>query len=323
MSGNVHPWIRQPSQAEANPEFDRTLDWLENLVGVSSNGRFQTYRATLSKVFRRLLENRSELIPADIPPSQYIETRFEVQGLVEICRQFRTDQSRLLAEKLQIVVRGTPLTSSEGRKTEPRDILFELEMAVLLKSWGLGVDLGQATDLTFEFKSAPILCECKRIQTPNALSRNLQIAESQLRDALKKPEYPQNIIGIIALDVSRIVHLDTAGAERYPIAKYGAFTLPSNMVIVPDRVQFEEAVKQRLNSFVEQHRQAFGHEFLPRVAGLILFYKIPAVELKGDGRIFILTYPKISFILFGNSGGISTTKRLSWGNVKQLSSLKH
>jgi len=34
--------------------------------------------------------------------------------------------------------------------------------------------------------------------------------------------------------------------------------------------------------------------FEPRVAGLILFYKIPAVELKGDGRIFILTYPKIS-----------------------------
>lgn len=29
MSGNVHPWIRQPSQAEANAEFDRTLDWLE------------------------------------------------------------------------------------------------------------------------------------------------------------------------------------------------------------------------------------------------------------------------------------------------------
>jgi hypothetical protein len=294
MSGDVHPWIRQPSQAEANAEFDRALDWLENVVGVSSRGRFQTYRAILSRVFRRLLENRSELIPADIPPSEYIETRFEAQALVEIWRQFRTDKSPLLAEKLQKIVRGTPFTGSEGRKTEPRDILFELEMAALLKSWGLAVNLGQVTDLSFEFKSAPILCECKRVQTPNALSSNLQIAESQLRDALRKPQYTQNTIGIVALDVSRIVHLDPAGAEPYPVTKYGAFTLPSNMVIVQDRIQFEEAVKQRLNSFVEQHRQAFGHEFLPGVAGLVLFYKIPAVESKGDGRIFILTYPKIT-----------------------------
>jgi hypothetical protein len=294
MNGNVHPWIRKQSQAQANAEFDHALDWLENVVGVRSRGRFQTYRATLSKVFRRLLENRPELIPADIPPSDYIETRFEAQGLIEIWKQFKTDQSSLLAEKLQIVVRGTPYTSSEGRKTEPRDILFELEMATLFKSWGLAVTLGQATDLTFVFKTAPILCECKRIQTPNALSSNLQIAESQLRDALSKPETPQNTIGIVALDVSRIVHLDKAGAERYPITKYGAFTLPSNMVIVQNEVQFEEAVKQRLNSFVEQHPQAFGHAFLSRVAGLILFYKIPAVEVRGYGRIFILTYPKIS-----------------------------
>jgi hypothetical protein len=64
------------------------------------------------------------------------------------------------------------------------------------------------------------------------------------------------------------------------------------MVIVQDEVQFEQAVKQRLNSFVEQHPEAFGHEFLSRVAGLVLFDKIPAVELKRDGRIFILTYPK-------------------------------
>jgi hypothetical protein len=135
MSADVHPWIRKQSQAEASAEFDAALDWLENVVGVRSIGRFQTYRATLSKVFRRALENRSQVIPADIPPLDYIETRLEAQGLIEIWKQFKTDQSSLLAEKLQKIVRGTPFTSSEGRKTEPRDILFELEMAALLKSW--------------------------------------------------------------------------------------------------------------------------------------------------------------------------------------------
>jgi hypothetical protein len=42
-------------------------------------------------------------------------------------------------------------TRHGGRKTEPRDTLFELEAAGLFKSWSLPVLLGQSTDLAFEF----------------------------------------------------------------------------------------------------------------------------------------------------------------------------
>src|SRR5258708_8887370 len=115
MSGNVHPWIRKKSQAEANAEFDTALDWLENVVGIRSIGRFQTYRATLSKVFRRLLENRSQVIPADIPPSEHIETRFEAQGLIEIWKQFKTSQSSLLSQKLPKIFTVPHFTTSVRR----------------------------------------------------------------------------------------------------------------------------------------------------------------------------------------------------------------
>ena len=76
------------------------------------------------------------MIPSDISPPDYVEMRFEAHALVEIWKQFQTDQSSLLADKLRIIVRGATLTSSEGRKTEPRDILFELQAAALLKRWG-------------------------------------------------------------------------------------------------------------------------------------------------------------------------------------------
>ena len=192
MSGDVHPLIKKQSHAAANAEYDCALDWLQSVVG--SLGRFQNYRATFSRVFQRVLENRTKSIPDDISPADYVETRFEANGLVNIWRQFQSDKSSLLAEKLKIIVRGAPLTSSEGEKTEARDILFELETAALFKSWGLPVQLGESADLGFEFQGVPVLCECKRAQTPKAFGRNLQIADSQLRDALKDLACPQTLL---------------------------------------------------------------------------------------------------------------------------------
>jgi hypothetical protein len=82
-------------------------------------------------------------------------------------------KSQLLAKKLRIVVRGANLTSDEGEKTEPRDILFELETAALFKNWHSSVQLGETADLSLEYNGVPILCECKRVQTPKAFGRNL------------------------------------------------------------------------------------------------------------------------------------------------------
>lgn len=291
MSGDVHPQIKKQSPAEANAEYDRALDWLQGIVG--SLGRFETYRTTFSKIFQRILENRPASIPADISPAQYVETRFEAHALVNIWRQFQSDKSQLLAKKLKIVVRGANLTSDEGEKTEPRNILFELETAALFKSWYLPVQLGESADLSLEYNGVPILCECKRVQTPKAFGRNLQEAGSQLRDALKETKYRGNALGMIAIDISRIVHLDTEGFERYPPTTYGAFLIPSNMVAVLNEVQFSGTVRQRVRSFSELHKQVLQRDFVPRVAGLVLCYNVPAVDLQGTGRTFVLSYPQI------------------------------
>jgi hypothetical protein len=211
MSGDAHPQIRKQTQAEANAEYDLALDWLRSIVG--QTGRFQSYKSTLSKVFRRVLENRTQSLPADISPTEFVETRFEANALVNIWKQYRSDSSPILKEKLKIVVRGANLASAEGEKTEPRDILFELETGALLKGWDLPVQLGKSSDLRFEFKGVPVLCECKRIQTPKAFARNFQVADSQLRDALNESGCPDNAVGMIAIDISRIVHLDPEGSS--------------------------------------------------------------------------------------------------------------
>jgi len=93
MSGDVHPQIRKQSHDAANAEYDLALDWLQSIVG--KVGRFQNYKATFSKVFHRVLENRQESIPKDISPTEYVETRFETNAMVNVWKQFRSDRSSI------------------------------------------------------------------------------------------------------------------------------------------------------------------------------------------------------------------------------------
>ena len=81
---------------------------------------------------------------------------------------------------------------------------------------------------------------------------------------------PADALGMIAIDVSRIVHLDAAGFERYPPTNYDTFSLPSNMVAVLNEVQFKGTVNQRFVSFTDLHQRVLRRNFFPRVAGLLL-----------------------------------------------------
>jgi hypothetical protein len=91
--------------------------------------------------------------------------------------------------------------------------------------------------------------------------------------------------------------LDAAGVERYLPTIYRSFQLPSNFLTVPHETLFEEAAKQRLRSFVDQHIGVLRRRFHPRVVGFIFCYKTPAVDLAGAGRIFVLSSQQIgSFI---------------------------
>ena len=101
---------------------------------------------------------------------------------------------------------------------------------------------------------------------------------------------------MIAIDISRIVHLDAAGFERYPPTTHGTFSIPSNMVTVLNEVQFNGTVRQRVRSFRELHQQVLRRDFVPRVAGLMLSNNVPAVDLQGSGRTFVLSYPQIGSV---------------------------
>jgi hypothetical protein len=121
----------------------------------------------------------------------------------------------------------------------------------------------------------------------------MQIAGSQLRDALSDASCPKNALGMIAVDISRIVHLDPDGVEYYPQTRYGDILLPSNIVAVQNERQFGEMVRQRIKAFLRLHDRGLKRTFSPRVSGLLLYYNVPAVDMDGAGRPFVVSYPQI------------------------------
>lgn len=73
------------------------------------------------------------------------------------------------------------------------------------------------------------------------------------------------------------------------------------MVAVLNEVQFKGTVKQRVVSFREQYRSVLGRSFALRVAGLMLYYNVPAVELQGSGRTYVVSYPQIGSLASATS----------------------
>jgi hypothetical protein len=73
------------------------------------------------------------------------------------------------------------------------------------------------------------------------------------------------------------------------------------MVAVLKEVQFEGTVRQRIDSFINLHQQAFRRNLSPLVDGFMLCYNVPAVDLHGTGRTFVLGSQKIGSFRLGSS----------------------
>jgi hypothetical protein len=235
-----------------------------------------------------------------MPSVKFIEISFEAAALIEVWREFCLDDSPILAAKLSRIVDGKPFTSGEGKKTESRDTLFELELAAFFKSCQLPVKLGGATDFSFEFQNVTIFCECKRVQNPSSLSANLQDATSQLSKAIRAQSRATPSLGIVGINVSKIVHLDASGTPRYSPTRHGSHMLPSEMVAVQNESLLEPELRKRLASFIDLHTKALQRPAREGVPGCILFYRVPALDTNGGAKIIIPTLPRIGSLVGAN-----------------------
>jgi hypothetical protein len=290
--------ITRRSQASVAADLDGAIDWLSNLLGREAKGRIREYQSTLSNVLRRALENRFDILRKELSDQDFVNTYFEARAIIDIWKAFSGRESAQLVDKLRKVLKGNEFTQDEG-KVEPRNTLFELEIAGLFIRAALGVDFGDPNpDVITSVGDVPLYCECKRVQTPAALTGNFEEAESQLRDAIGKVGGERKPRGIIAVNVSKIWHLDLEGSPRFPSAIINGLEFPSYIVVAANDEELSKQAGRRAEEFVWLHASLWHRAFEQGVIGAIFYFRVPRVSLSQRAGTFICTYPVL--VVFPN-----------------------
>src|ERR1700740_3411483 len=200
--------IRRHSQISVAADLDGTVTWLNDLLGREARGRVREYQSTLSNIVQRALENRLDILRKELSEQDFVNTYFEARALIDVWKTFSGKESPQLIDKIRKVLKGNEFTEEEG-KVEARNTLFELEIAALFTRVGLESEFGNPNpDVITKIGDVTLFCECKRVQTPTALTGNFEEAESQLHSAINTTDSKQKPVGIIAVNTSKIWHLD-------------------------------------------------------------------------------------------------------------------
>lgn len=128
----------------------------------------------------------------------------ESQEILEACDQFADLNEPGLIERLKTILSGVPELHKET-SSEPRNILFELVMAAMLKREGLEFHLDRIEDVSFEFIGSPWFMECKRIRSKSKLRERINNAALQIVERCDNSQNSE-AKGIIALDVSKLLN---------------------------------------------------------------------------------------------------------------------
>jgi len=120
--------------------------------------------------------------------------------------------------KLKIVLRGPDRpTREEKGSSEPRDTMFELNVAARLHRAGIPVEIGQEADLQFTWGGMRWFGECKRPYQAESIETSLERACCQLERRFASTRLAAR--GIIAISVSRPLnsrapYFEYSGAKR-------------------------------------------------------------------------------------------------------------
>jgi len=201
--------MKTASWSQILERLDAALDLCRGLRlgGHVDASRFQQYREHLSRLIEALeaegQEGAREVFESDQLKSTVALTESTELGDIEPFLQ--TVDAQTAAAKLVHVLGGPLLPSDEDSNTnQPRNLLFELNLAARLWRAGFPPELGEHPDLAIEVGRKRFLIQCKRPFSQRGARRCFQDARTQLRRDLKSA--PVGSRGVIALSLSRLLH---------------------------------------------------------------------------------------------------------------------
>jgi hypothetical protein len=138
-------------------ELDTLCERLETAGYRIQGTRLDSYRVTFATISQFIRENRVHELPNKVPISTLINDLHESHELCEACLDFPDLNFPGLRDRLGKALEGAPQLEMEtAAKGKPRNFLFELVMAGLLKRAGLSIRLDRGEDVSFEFRNVPV-----------------------------------------------------------------------------------------------------------------------------------------------------------------------
>jgi hypothetical protein len=176
---------------------------------VTRNTRIDRYRRYLEQPPSKGWElDRGVFIDPPNSPIQHSLDRLlyvlrEVHELTWIGESLRDADTRGLADKLRIVVRGADFAALD-RNTESRNTQFELRIASYLGRAGYRLDFETLTDIVATRGLTTYYVECKRIASAAQLARRIKEALNQIEERKPKSGFVHGRHGVVAADVTRV-----------------------------------------------------------------------------------------------------------------------
>src|SRR5271166_266789 len=156
--------------------------------------RLDIYRKTFATINKFLTENREDELIKKLPSPTFINDEFPDLTLPGL---------RVRIEK--VLEGNRELAKETPEKGEPRNYLFELVMAGLLKRAGFRIQLNRIEDIFVEFGDRPFFIECKRIHSQARLQERIDHAACQIGKCCDDARTPK-ARGVIAIDISKLLN---------------------------------------------------------------------------------------------------------------------
>jgi hypothetical protein len=242
--------------------------------------RLDLYRKTFATINKFITENREQELVEKLPLPTFINDLHESQELVDACDGFVDLTQPGLRRRIEKALEGNrELQVETPEKGEPRNYLFELVIAGLLKRAGFNIYLDRDEDIFCEFGGKPFFVECKRIHSHARLQERIDEAACQVGKRCDDARTPK-ARGIIAIDVSKLLNPGTG--------LFHCLTLEA----------LSSECSNLLQVFRAMYKSDLGSDKDRRVLGIYIYARLPGQVQKPPGThtcrqsSFIIWHPK-------------------------------
>ncbi|MDQ7838346.1 MAG: hypothetical protein RDU59_07620 [Thermodesulfobacteriota bacterium] len=201
--------------------------------------------------------------------STYVNLVYETQELVYISNGLSKLINSDLDERLKKFIKGPVINTAENSDKSTnlgRNIAFELLIASKLSSSGFEIDLGTEADLSIIHNNIKIFIECKRPQYKHQINSNIKGAFRQLKKRYNEYDGQKNVLGLIALSVSKILNPDL------------------DILVSSNSFLMHSYIEKILDNFHNDHKKKYLNPGDQRTIGMIVYFSTP-VSIEEEGIV--------------------------------------